>query len=517
MRAARPLSSLTPNFSLLIIGGGITGLSTAWYLEKAASENGLDLSIVMVEREDCLGGKIRTLNEDGFTIEAGPDGFLTRKPWALALANELGLEGDVVYTRSTGASLLSNGRLHDIPRGLMGPAPASWRDVWSASFLSWRGKLRASLEPLVKRRRPGEQAKGRESLGHFLKRRLGADLTDTLLEPLTAGIYGGNSYDMSLDALFPMLEQWEKRYGSITRGMREARKSASAAAHTRAQPPSAFFSLSDGASRIISAMASRLEMTEMVLGRAAVAVEPAQDRRYRVSLDDGRVLESDAVVLANPAWDAGRLVASFAPGLAGRLRRMRSSAAGSVYLAFRRDSVSHPLDGTGFLVPRSEWRGERKERGGGSHSSLLIPHSSLVTGCTWMSSKWTDRSPADYVLLRAFLGGADDDSFLSYDDSELVETATETLRPILGIHGTPERSWVFRWQEGMPQYKVDHTDWRAGLDSELASHPGLFLCGSSYRGIGVPDCVRQGRDTAERILEFALRLPESKASQTAKV
>ena len=188
----------------IIIGGGITGLATAWHLEKAAREDGLNLSVVMVERENCLGGKIRTRNEDGFIVEGGPDGFLTRKPWALDLANELGLSDDVVYPQAAGTSLLLNGELHPIPHGLMGPAPASRRDVWKASFLSWRGKLRANLEPLVRRR----EAAGRESLGNFLRRRLGAELTDTLLEPLTAGIYGGNSYEMSLDALFPMLEQW---------------------------------------------------------------------------------------------------------------------------------------------------------------------------------------------------------------------------------------------------------------------------------------------------------------------
>ena len=471
---------------VVVVGGGITGLATAWYLEKASRQSGTDLSIVLVERESSLGGKISTLNEDGFIVEGGPDGFLMRKPWAFELANELGIADDVVHMRATGASLLRNGELHRIPAGLMGPAPASRKDVWDASFLSWRGKLRASLEPLVRKRKAG----GRESLGAFLRRRMGAEFTDTLLEPLTAGIYGSDSYDMSLDALFPMLEEWEQRYGSITRGMSEARKAARGAE----QPPSAFFSLKGGTHRLVQAVAEGLERTEIVSGRTAVAVDRIGDAatRYRVTLDDERSFEGGAVVLAAPAQDAGNLVGSFAPGLAGLLGRMQSASAVSVSLAFRRDDVAHPLDGSGFLSPRSE--------------------QGPVAGCTWMSSKWPGRSPEDYVLLRAFMR-TEVDASASDSDAELIGAATEALRPLLGMTGAPERTWVHRWADGLPQYKVDHTEWLESVDSELDAHPGLFLCGASYRGVGVPDCIRQGRDAAERVHAFARR----GAAQTASV
>ena len=476
--------------SVIIVGGGITGLATAWYLEKAARQSGTGLSVILIERENVLGGKISTLNEDGFIVEGGPDGFLTRKPWALELANELGIADDVVYMQATGASLLRNGDLHRIPSGLMGPAPANRRDVWKASFLSWRGKLRATLEPFVSKRKAG----GHESLGGFLRRRMGAEFTDTLLEPLTAGIYGSDSYDMSLDALFPMLEEWEQRYGSITRGMREARKAAQGAD----QPPSAFFSFKNGTRRFVQAVVDSLERTEVVSGRAAVAVDRIEDAalRYRVTLDDGRSLEADAVVLATPAQDAGGLVGSFAPGLSGLLERMWSASAVSVYLAFRREDVAHPLDGSGFLSPRSE--------------------AGRVAGCTWMSSKWPGRSPQGYVLLRAFMR-MEDDASLGYSDAELVDTAIGTLRPLLGIQGEPERAWVHHWADGMPQYRVDHTEWVDNVERELDAHPGLFLCGASYRGIGVPDCIRQGRDAAERIHAFALRGAGQSAAQTMNV
>ncbi len=472
--------------AVVVVGGGITGLATAWYLEKASRQSGTDLSIVLVEREHSLGGKISTLNEDGFIVEGGPDGFLTRKPWAFELANELGIADDVVYMQATGAMLLRNGELHRIPAGLMGPAPASRKDVWSAAFLSWRGKLRASLEPLVRKR----TAEGRESLGGFLRRRMGAEFTDTLLEPLTAGIYGSDSYDMSLDALFPMLEEWEQRYGSITRGMREARKAARGAD----QPPSAFFSLKGGTHRLVQAVVDRLERTEVVSGRAAIAVNRIEEEpaRYRVTLDDERSFEGDAVVLAAPAQHAGNLIGSFAPGLAGLLGRMQSAPAVSVYLAFRRENVAHPLDGSGFLSPRSE--------------------QGPVAGCTWMSSKWPGRSPQDYVLLRVFMR-TEDDAPVGDSDGVLIETAIEALRSLLGIIGAPERAWVHRWADGLPQYKVDHTEWLESVEREIDTHPGLFLCGASYRGIGVPDCIRQGRDAAERVHAFARR----GAAQTTSV
>lgn len=478
------------HLSAAVIGGGISGLATAWYLEKAAIEDGLDLSIVLVEREGSLGGKLRTLVEDEFVVEAGPDGFLIRKPWAYHLAEEVGLADDIVYTQASGASLLLDGKLHPIPRGLMGPAPSSVADIWRASFLSFRGKIRASMEPLVKRSASVEN----ESLGNFLSRRMGAELTDTLLEPLTAGIYGGNSYDMSLDTLFPMLKQWEYQYGSLSRGMREAKK----ATRGRRQPTSAFFSLRNGTRSLVWAVAERLRRTKIIRGHAATSVvrthPPFEPPQYSVGLDDGRAFQSDVLILANPAWDAASLVASFAPGLSRRLGRANSSAAGSVYLAFRRDSVSHPLDGTGFIAPRSR--------------------TGLVTGCTWMSSKWPERSPDNFVLLRAFLGESGDDSFMAHGDSRLVELATETLRPILGIRGAPERFWVNRWPAGMPQYSVDHSEWLEGLDGELSAFPDLFLCGSSYRGIGVPDCVRQGRDTAQSVHEYALQSAELRAART---
>ncbi len=464
--------------SVVVVGGGITGLATAWYLEKASRQSGTDLSIVLVEREKVLGGKISTLNEEGFIVEGGPDGFLTRKPWAFELANELGIADDVVYMQANGASLLHKGKLHRIPAGLMGPAPANRRDVWSASFLSWRGKLRASLEPLARRRK----TEAPESLGGFLRRRMGAEFTDTLLEPLTAGIYGSNSYDMSLDALFPMLEEWEQRYGSITRGMREARKAARGAE----QAPSAFFSLKGGTHRLVQAVVDRLERTEVVSGRAAVAVNRIEEEpaRYRVTLDDERSFEGDAVVVAALAQDAGNLVGSFAPGLAGLLGQMQSAPAVSVYLAFRRENVAHPLDGSGFLSPRFE--------------------QGPIAGCTWMSSKWPGRSPEGHVLLRVFMR-TEDDAPAGGSDGVLIEAATEALHSLLGISGAPERVWVHRWADGLPQYKVDHTEWLESVDRELDAHPGLFLCGASYRGVGVPDCIRQGRDAAERVHAFARR------------
>ena len=477
--------------SVVIVGGGITGLAAAWYLERAAERSGRALSVTLIEREAALGGKIGTLREDGFVVESGPDGFLTRKPWALELAQSLGIADEVTPMQATGAALLRGGRLHPIPPGLMGPAPASRRDVWGASFLSWPGKVRASMEPFVGARKGAE----RESLGGFLRRRMGAEITDALLEPLTAGIYGSDSYAMSLDALFPMLPAWEQRYGSIMRGMREARKAAPA----EGQPKSAFFSFTGGAHRLVQAIAERLTHTEIVSGRSADAIDAADGataRRYRVTLDDARTFDAGAIVLATPAQGAAGLVGSLSPELSRALGRMRSAPAVSVHLAFRRENVAHPLDGSGFLSPRSE--------------------PGPVAGCTWMSSKWSGRSPDDYVLLRAFLR-SQGDALPDSSDAALADAACDALRPLLGIRGAPERFWVHRWESALPQYEVGHTEWLDAVAQRLDECPGVFLCGASYRGIGVPDCVRQGRDAAEQAFAFALDSVQQRAAHAVAV
>ena len=465
-----------PSFSVVVVGGGVAGLSAAYYLEQAASEEGWDLSGVLMERERRLGGKLLTLDEQGFLIESGPDSFLRAKPWALQLVSELGIEDQVVYPETARVFLLRHRRLHAIPEGMVGLVPSSPWAIWKSSFLSLRGKVRASLERFVRARRDGKT----ESLGAFLRRRLGVEAAEVLAEPFTAGVYGGDAQEMSLRALFPMLADWEERYGSLTGGIRAARGRSG-----RSPSGSAFCSLRDGMASLPQAIAARLQRFTVLEGKAVSKLDrvgEGERPRFRLSLDGDKTVDADFVVLAIPAGDAAPLVHLIAPEASRLLGRLAYAHAGSVHLAFSRGAVAHPLNGSGFLVPRSE--------------------PSPVTGCTWVSSKWPERSQDGSVLIRAFLGWAKDDSFVDQSDDALVGQVTEHLRPLLGLQGAPERAWVHRWPEGMPQYEVDHLAWLDSLDDALATHPGLLLTGASYRGIGVPDCVRQGKEAAQRVREM---------------
>ncbi|MBI4329266.1 MAG: protoporphyrinogen oxidase [Chloroflexi bacterium] len=460
--------------NVAIVGGGVTGLATAYYLEQAAKAEGWDLHGVLVEQEGSLGGKALTVDEGGFLVEGGPDACLTQKPWALSLVKALGMEGEIVFPRAQGVFLLHRGQLHPIPQGLIGPVPTRPSALWRASFLSWRGKLRASLEPLVPRRASGED----EALGAFLRRRLGAEVARRLVEPFTAGVYLADAERLSLRALFPTLAEWERHYGSLAGGLR-ARRGLS-----QAHPPSMnpFFSLRRGMASLPQAVARHLDRFTVLLGRRALGLARTGDERrfgYRLFLEGGDPIEADFVVLAIPAPYAAALVRSFAPSAASLLDQMTFASAASVGLAFRREDVAHPLNGSGFVVPRGE--------------------PSPITACTWSSAKWEGRAPQGWVLLRAFVGWAEDSSFLDMDDPALIKSVTGALRPLMGLAGEPEHAWVQRWPEAMPQYRVGHLAWLDRVEHALAGYPGLYVAGASYRGIGIPDCVRQGEETAQRL------------------
>ena len=468
-----------PSLSTVIVGGGITGLATAYYLEQAAAKHGWDLTGVLVEREQRLGGKLLTIDAAGFLVEGGPDSFLTLKPWALRMAVELGMEDDVLYQQSEGVFLLHGGRLHRIPAGVVGLVPTRPWALLGASFLSWRGKLRAGLEPFIRPRRDG----GQESLGEFMRRRLGPEAAQRLAEPFTAGIYAGDALQLGVRDLFPTLVEWEDRYGSLTAGRRAAR--ATSAGRPPARP---FASLRGGMGSLTQAIIGSLRRFTLHTGKGvtAIARDVGEDHSaYRISFEDGESIIADSVAMTVPARPAATVLRTLVPKVASILDELSAVSTGSVALAYRREAVDHPLTGSGFLAPRGE--------------------PSPFTGCTWSSSKWAERAPSGWVLLRAFVGSAGDESFLNRDDPDLVRLVAEGLRPLLGLRGEPSRAWVHRWPGAMPQYRVGHGARMDRLDQAMADHPGLFLTGASYRGIGIPDCIRQAQETAARMEQMVLQ------------
>jgi oxygen-dependent protoporphyrinogen oxidase len=457
--------------SVVIVGGGIAGLATAYRLRQGDPS----LPITLVERDPQLGGKIVTAEQDGFVIEGGPDSFLAQqKPWGLALARELGLSERLLFTNDERRNvyLLRRKRLRKMPDGLMLIVPTRFLPFALSSLISLPGKLRMALDLFI----PPRRDEADESLGDFIRRRLGQEALDVLAEPMMAGIHVAEAERLSLQATFPRFSAIERKYGSLIRGMLAARKA-------RAQAPpgetSLFVTLQGGLRELVAALEEALDGVEILAGRGVTALERA-DGGYSVHLDDGDQRQADAVVLAIPAYATADLLAPLSAPLADGLRAIRYVSTATVSLGFRREDVPHPLDGFGFVVPASE--------------------PCDILACTWTSTKFDYRAPDDAVLLRAFVGGPRGETQVAQDDAAIIRTVQAEFRRILGIEAQPTVARVFRWRDANPQYDVGHLERVSAL--EALCPPGLFLTGSAYRGVGIPDCVRQGSETAAKVCAY---------------
>jgi oxygen-dependent protoporphyrinogen oxidase len=490
-QGARP-AVLTPDHRhhVVVIGGGISGLAAAYALQERARAAGTPLVCSLVEARPRLGGVIATERLDGFVIEGGPDALLTQKPWGLELCQTLGIADRLLGTndRQRRIYILWGGRLQPLPEGLMLIVPTRIAPLLRSPLLSWPGKLRMAFEYFLPPRPPD----GDESLAGFVRRRLGQEALEKIAEPLLAGIYAGASHEMSLLATFPRLRELEITHGGLIRGMLAQRQGRR---HTRTTNGQAAISLfvapQGGMAEIVEALGARLEGVDIRLGAQVRRVVPEEygttaPGRYTVHLEQGPPLQADSVVFATPAHDTARQVEGFHPGLAEALRSIPYVSSATISLAYQRSAVPHPLDGFGFLVGRREHR--------------------RIMASTWTSTKFSRRAPADHVLIRSFIGGVGHESLLTLDNAALVRLVTEELQGVLGITAAPRLARVFRWERANPQYLVGHLARVDAMEQMLAPYPGLFLTGSAYRGVGIPDCIHQGSQTAERLLA-ALPLP----------
>jgi oxygen-dependent protoporphyrinogen oxidase len=461
---------------VIIAGGGIAGLATAYFLRRGAAEQGRPIAIRLFERDSRIGGKVVTVRQDGFVIEGGPDSFLTTKPWAVELCRELGLGDRLIPANPERRPtyVLAGGRLRVLPDGLHLVAPTRWGPFLRSDLFSWRGKLRLGLEPFI----PARRAEADESVGAFVRRRLGAEAVARLGEPLLAGIYAAEVDRLSLAATFPQLAELERRHGSLIKGLRAARST---------PPPAAagapFVSLAGGTAELVEALGRSLG--PIVRAGCGVAAVERVGGGYGVGLADGSRLRADALVLATPAPVSAELLAGPAPAVARAAGAIRHVSTATVSLAYRRDELPQPLDGTGFVVARGE--------------------PVRLLGCTWSSNKLAGRAPEGAVLLRVFLGGPGREDDVAADDAALVERARADLKRVLGVAAAPRLARVFRWMRANPQYDVGHLERVAAL--EAACPPGLHLVGAAYRGVGVPDCVRASELTAERLLQAMEKPP----------
>ena len=461
---------------LAVVGGGIAGLACAHRAVELATERGMDLDLVLLEARERLGGTIHTERLDGFVVEAGPDSFLSEKPWALALCRRLGIEHRLVRTddRYRTTFVWFGGRLHPLPDGFQLLAPTRLGPFVRSRLFSWRGKTRMALDLLLPRAPGGDD----ESLGTFVRRRLGREALERVAQPLVAGIYTADPDELSLRATMPRFLDLERAQRSVILGLWRAARRLPASGTSGARW-SLFVSLAGGMDELIEALVSRLP-TGTVHLKARVAAVQRQGERWRLEASGREPLEADRVVIATESHVAGRLLRYVDPSLTALLQGIGYASSATVSLGYRRDDVPHPLDGFGFVVPRAEGR------------DLLA--------CTFSSVKYPGRAPAGFVLLRCFLGGALNATALDDGDAELARRARSDLRAALGVEADPVLTRVARHPASMPQYRVGHLLTVEAIKTQLDALPGLGLAGAAYRGVGIADCVRSGEAAAERAL-----------------
>lgn len=452
--------------SVLIAGGGITGLAAAYALRKRF---GPDLLVTVVEREHRLGGQVQTEYVDGLILEEAPDSFLVRKPWFVQLCRELGLPLVDQNPAIRKTYIVKHGELVPLPAGMQLFVPTDIKAFVRSPLLSQGGKLRALLEPLMELRR---EATGDESIGHFVARRFGREMLAQIGAPLTSGVYGGNPYELSLQATFPQFLTLEREKGSLLKAIRRT-------APAKGTTGSAFQAVSTGLGSVVEALVKASPGVDFRTGTAVAALSPAAGGGYDVALSTGEQLHADAVLLTVPANVAARLVEGLVPAVAAELEAIEYSSAAVVALAYDRADVPHPMDATGFLVPQAEG----------------MP----ITGSTWVSSKWPHTAPPEKVLLRAYLTPSGDRDWMQEPDEAILAAVREALAQVMGLTAEPLLTRLYRWPRSRPRYKVGHLERVGRIEASMAGVQGLYLAGAAYRGLGLPDCVRSGQEAAERI------------------
>lgn len=485
------------NNRVVIIGGGISGLAAAYYIQQEFRKNHQPAEITLYEQSDQFGGKIQTMKRDGCVIERGPDSFLARKLPIIELTKELGLEGELVATnpRTRTSFILHEGRLHRMPPGLVLGIPTKLEPFFRSDLVSTRGKLRAAADlVLPKRTEPGD-----ESLGDFLERRFGEEVVDRIAEPLLAGIYAGDTRKLSLQATFPQFHTVEQQYGSVIIGMNRNQQSAPPQTDLpEAVRGSIFLTYRGGLATLVDGLVQALDGVTLATNTGVTAINRSDDAAnrsadaanhdsdaavYELTLATGEKIEADAVILAVPSFAANQLLAPLTDTAA--LEQIRYVSVANVVFGFRREDTPGNWEGTGFVIPRNEGR--------------------RITACTWTSAKWPHASPESISLIRSYVGRAGEEERVDLSDEAMIALVREELEELMGITTEPLFNEVTRWYESMPQYPVGHPasmgEFRQRLDHDL---PGVKVAGSAYDGVGIPDCIRSGRTAAMEIVDQLL-------------
>ncbi len=446
--------------SISIIGGGITGLATAWFLEQEGYSD-----ITLIEASARLGGKIKTERHGNFLVETGPDAIMSTKPGIMDFIRDLGIEDQLIEPNSRHFYVLHKRQLKPVPAGFASMVPADMSDFRKTSLLSWRGKLRLLMERFVKARDPEKD----ESLAHFVKRRFGKEVLDKMAEPLFTGVYSAPANQLSIKATFPHFKQMEAKHGSITKAVLANRKK-----HGLPKG-SPFRSFQKGMQTLPDTIESQLKYTKKFYQTSVNHIKQ-KEGLYQVQTHNNSTIPADDLVLTIPAYKAGSLLEGLIPNLAENFGQISYATSVIATLAFERKAIRNSLDATGFLIPSSE--------------------QTKLSACTWSSEKWKGRAPENMATFRCFFSNVDKKELKEKSKAEWIQTAQAELKSIMAIDGEPYKSWLHTWEDAQPQYKMGHLKTLRVIEGQLAYYPGLHLAGSPYRGVGIPDCVKQAWETA---------------------
>lgn len=471
---------------VVVIGGGITGVGAALALQEKINE-GAKIDYVLIEEADYLGGKIKTDEIDGFIIEGGPDCFIAEKPYMHRMAEKLGIEDIFMPSNedSKGTFIYSDKRLQSLPDGMMLMMPTKILPFAFSSLITWPGKFRMAMDLIL----PRKKGDGDESLGDFVRRRLGREALDKIAEPLVGGIHSGDAETMSLKASFPRFLQMEKQHGSLIKAMLMGKKAA--AKHAQKSQlgkvkKTMFMTFEKGMGQFVQCLVDRIDKNKVLMGKKVVSIicqDNSKGQGYVVKVEGLEPIQADAIIIATPAHNAVQLTAGIDKKMSSKLAEIPAVSTATVSLAYKKEDIKMSLKAFGIVIPSKEKR--------------------LIKGVTYSSTKWNNRTPNDdHVLIRVFVGGAKNAQLVDLGDQEMLDIVKSELKEIMGINVEPKVTKIYRWKKGMPQYVMGHLDRVAEIEKRVAENPGLYLVGGSYKGVGVGDCMDQGYNAAINAVEL---------------
>jgi len=460
--------------TIVVVGGGITGLSAMYYLQKLKREHKLDIKLILIEGEMSLGGKIHSIHKGDFIMETGADSIVARNKNVLPFVQELGLEEELVYN-ATGISYIhTRDKLLEIPKDSVFGIPMTLESLLSSELISQKGKLEA-LKDLL---RTNKHFTKETSIGEFLEYFLGKEIVEKQITPVLAGVYSGGLYNLTMASTLPYLLEYKEKYGSIIRGLGKNKSQFQSASNKK------FISFQNGLSTIINRLEEVLEDVEFKKGKAVESIKKEQDG-YSISLAEGEAVQAQFIVLAAPHQAAEKILAE--SSLSTEFAKLQNSSNITMYLAYDIPDEQLPKDGTGFIVAED--------------SDLTC------NACTWTSRKWTHTSKSSSLLLRLFYKKSNPayEQLNALSEEELLKVAKKDIEKSLGITEKPISYEVTKWNELMPVYSLQHKSAIDTINAKMAElFPNVLLAGSSYYGVGIAACIANGEETAGKLTKSLL-------------